>query len=221
MRKSFTLIELLFSMIIIALVFTLFPKIIQLSSKSSKYTLKEEAMYNGLALMGLIKNLPWDEKNNQINDILIAQNGLVEYDCNFSFAGSEKIYRRGSFVGSRNCIHKEWASAIGLEEASIDQADDMDDFDGYEMEAVNKGGSRVYKLGVSAYCIIDINTSSTTKFPDDPDRNESTTNLKYIKIGITPLSNRTKSLGEGFGSFWYFSSNIGQLMVNSQPWSGQ
>jgi len=218
MRAAFTLLELLFSMVIIGLVFTVFPKIIQLSAKTPKYTLKEEALYNGVALAGLIKNLPWDEKNTRLNDILITDAGDEDYKCDYAFANSNRIYRKGSFVGSRNCIHKEPASAIGLEEATVDGADDVDDFNGYEKDAVNYNGSRDFKLKVGISYIKDINITQE-KF--DNISTSDSTNLKFVKVDILPVSRRAKSLGDNVAVFWYISSNIGQLKINSQPWSGQ
>jgi hypothetical protein len=208
--------ELIFSMIIIAVAFIVFPKVIQMSAKSGTYTLKEEAMYNALALVGLMKNLPWDEKNSDYDDILLT-NGDAAYECAYAFADSASIYRKGSFVGSRNCRHKLNASAtLGLEEASVDEADDLDDFAAYSVVAENRTGTRRYRLEASVRYIRDLAPSeqlfSTAASAD-------MTNLKYVEVNATPLT-KAKDL-EGLAKFWYISSNIGQLRIFSAPWSGR
>jgi len=72
-RDGFTLIELIFSMVIIAIAFTVFPKILQLATKVSVQNLKEEAMYNAVAYIGLIKSTAWDENNTISDNILISK----------------------------------------------------------------------------------------------------------------------------------------------------
>jgi hypothetical protein len=205
-------------MVIVALVFTVFPKLIQVSSKITTNTLKEEAMYSSIALISLIKSLPWDDKNVDLNDILIVKDGDSNYDCNYSFANSNTIYRKGSFVGSRNCINKTESSAIGLEETSIDEADDIDDFNGTGVTMENYNASREYNATVSVYYMED--------FPIDGERNGSIvkkdnyrSNVKYIEVKIETNSKRAKVLGDNFAKFWYISSNIGLLRVYSEPWS--
>ncbi len=216
MRRSLTLLELIFSMVIIAVAFTVFPKIVQMSAKSSKYTLKEEAMYNALTLLGLVKNLPWDEENSEYDDILITKSTTV-YECSHSFGGSDKIYRQGSFVGSRNCLHQRGATAtLGLEEATYDEADDLDDFANYSIVTKNRNGTRRYRLEAKVYYIKDL-TPSEESFSSDAVSN--VTNLKYIEVNATPLT-KAKDIGN-IAKFWYISSNIGQLRIFSAPWSGQ
>ncbi len=213
MRRSLTLIELIFSMVIIAIAFTIFPKILQVSAKSGAITLKEEAMYNAIALMGLIRSLPWDEKNTKEDDILLVDKGDAIYECRYALGGGDTIYRRGGFVGSRNCQHKESASSIGSD--SDDSApDDIDDFNGIRQVATNKYGKRSY--------ILEANVSYIKDFKKEPVNfdvapTSTTTNVKFITISLY-AKHLQKALGKKIASFWYISSNIGQLRVNSMVW---
>ena len=202
MRRGLTLIELIFSMVIIAFAFTIFPKILQISAKTSNTTLKEEAMYNAAALMGFVKNLPWDEQNTKEDDILLVDGGLSELECEYSFGG-EPIYRQGGFVGSRNCAHRLHASSIGGNGES--EADDIDDLSGRVIKASNLYGNREYNLSIQVGYTQDFTATPAT----------TSTNTKYIKITATPAR---KELSGAFSPFWYLSYNIGQIRVNRLSW---
>ncbi len=213
MRRSLTLIELIFSMVIVAIAFTAFPKILQVSAKSSNLTLKEEAMYNAVALMGLVRTLAWDERNTQEDDILLVDSGDASYECRYALGSGEQIYRRGGFVGSRNCQHKLSASAIGSD-ADDNEIDDIDDLDKASKVATNVYGKRSY--------LIDVNVSYVQDFSGDPidlrtPASSNSTNVKYIQVTLR-VQNMQETLGKKLASFWYISSNIGQLRVNSMAW---
>ena len=213
MRRALTLIELIFSMVIIAIAFTIFPKILQVSAKSGSITLKEEAMYNAIALIGLIRALPWDEKNTQVDDILVTDSGDVLYECRYALGGGDSIYRRGGFIGARNCQHKASASKIGGDSDDSDP-DDIDDFNGMSKIATNIYGKRSY--------VMDVNISYVGDFKGEPiefntSPSTASTNVKFIKVSLY-AQNLQKTLGKRLASFWYISSNIGQLRINSMAW---
>ena len=212
MRRALTLIELIFSMVIIALAFTIFPKIVQVSAQSAKYTLQEEELYNALALIGQIKNLHWDEQNTRYNDILLT-NGEQAYECGYSFGG-KPIYRIGSFVGSRNCLHKLSASAIGSENGEL-EPDDIDDFNGFVKDIHDDRNHRIYRLQAKVYYIKDPKITDKTLTLDPA----MLTNTKAIEVNVTALKKKG-AIGSGL-KFWYVSTNIGELRVYSEPWSGR
>lgn len=213
MRRSLTLIELIFSMVIVAIAFTVFPKVLQVSAKSANFTIKEEAMYNAVALIGLLRALPWDEKNTQEDDILLVDNGNIAYECRYALGSGQDIYRQGGFVGSRNCQHKLSASTIGSD-AGDSEVDDIDDLDNKSIPATNVYNTRSYA--------IDVNVSYVQDYSGDPVDlqsavSNSSTNVKYILVSLR-VNNRQEELGEKLASFWYISSNIGQLEINSMAW---
>ncbi len=210
MRRGLSLVELIFSMVIIAIAFTLFPKIMQDSAKSANKMLQEEAMYNGVALIGLIKNLPWDEQNSRYDDILLVQTH-DSYDCNESLGTGKRIYRQGGFVGSRNCEHKVEASSIGSDGEAV--PDDIDDFDGYSTVATNRYGKRAYRLEANVSYRADAMPGSTQMMGT---KRAQSTNTKYIRVSVTPI--KMTDTFKNRLSFWYLSSNIGQLHINKIPW---
>ncbi len=206
MRRGLTLLELIFSMVIIALAFTVLPKILQVSAKSSVKMLKEEAMSDAVALIGLIKALPWDENNTQSNDILhtdLARSNA--YRCD-----PTTHYRRGGFAGSRGCFHDRNASAIGADSGES-EPDDIDDFEGFTKTISNAAGTRRYTLGVRVCYVADaMNPFSRTCIAQ-------TSDIKYVDINITPLT-KQKELASTVARFYYHAANIGQQHINRRPW---
>lgn len=209
MRRGLTLIELIFSMVIIALAFTVFPKILQISAKTSLQGVKEEALFSGMTLMGLIKNLPWDEKNSVYDDYLIVTNGNNIYEC------SNGIYRIGGFYGSRNCRHRLDASTIGADSDDT-YPDDIDDFNGKDINATNYNDTREYNISVTVEYRND-------KIDGDFNRSFSsssggTTNTKYIAIAIMPQKRQKAFSASTIANIYYISANIGQIRVRRLPW---
>ena len=203
MRRSFTLIELIFSMVIIALAFTVLPKVLQVSAKSSATTLKEEAMSNAMAMMGWIRVLAWDERNIQSDEILIPQEYEPIYKCPVW-----EIYRAGGFAGSRNCRNKLPASSLGKEG---DDFDDIDDFAGYETNITNATGKRKYNLKVDVSYVKDYNQTFLSQ------KASGSSDVKMVHIVVTPLAKKG-ALGGSFAKLTYFASNIGQIRINRVPW---
>ena len=208
-RAAFTLIELIFSMVIIAIAFTVIPKIMQLATKASSQNLREEAMYNAVAYIGLIKSTAWDENNTEVDDILISNDGNSEYDCNLSSG-----YRRGGFDGSRNCKDDK-NSSIDLGEDSNDDGydDDMDDFDA--VIATNDTNSREYNLTIGVKYIQDINETEAQFVNSEED---NSTNTKLVTITVK-VKKKDSALGTSLVQMPFVTENIGQLQINKRSWN--
>ena len=83
MKKALTLIELIFTIVIIALVFTVIPKIIYVSNKSLEFSKKEDAIFNMMAKMMDVSLKEYDENNTEYDDILLTGSNNT-LDCNSS-----------------------------------------------------------------------------------------------------------------------------------------
>jgi len=204
MRRAFTLIELIFSMVIIAIAFSVLPKILQLAVKSSTTSLKEEAMYNAVAYVGLIKSTAWDENNTEVDDILLVINGNSAYDCNTTTG-----YRTGGMKGSRNCFHEQNASIIGSDD---NDRDDMDDF--ITLTAKNYNSSRDYNLSVEVAYIDDI-ALDATQYSNT--QSTDSTNTKRITVTVKP-NKKSNVLGNTFVKVSFIAQNIGQIRVKRRVW---
>ena len=137
MRRAFTLIELIFSMVIIAIAFSVLPKFILASNKSMQLGIKEDALFNAFTQTVMISKLPWDQHTIDTDGaILHATGGLT---CN--------EYRIGGFKGSRNCINSGGFGESALMGAEDADFNDLDDYNGQSI--VTNNGRVAYTIETS------------------------------------------------------------------------
>ena len=155
MRNGLTLIELIFSMLIISVVFTIIPKIIFASNKILQLSVKEDGMYNAISLIGSISKLPWDE-NTIVSDGKIL---IINNECNVTSG-----YKVGGFIGSRNCLGNALTqSAIGLEGTDFNDIDDFNNITDFS-ETLSAGK--------------DYDLSSKVEYQTDP-------NIKKVTVTVS------------------------------------
>jgi hypothetical protein len=211
MRKGLTLIELILSMVII---FTVIPRLIMSMNQNTQTTIKEEAMYDAMAQMGLIINLPWDNNNTQNPQILSVTNGNAAYECNTTSG-----YRIGGFVGGRNCIETSIyrAGAIGKEDAD---SNDIDDYHDTNLTADKNCTSTLKKglfaIGTTVLYVDDPAAAATATLSTNPKAANQTSNTKYILVRVGYGSD---SQHKGcISALQYHSFNIGNIQINSRNW---
>jgi len=138
MRKGLTLIELIFSMLIVAIVFSIVPKIIFASNKAMSLSIKEDALFNALTLTNMVYKLPWDP-----NTIDSGGKILHTDDNNCSATG----YRVGGFKGSRNCIDSDYSRTNPISDNSAATSwENINDYNGFNKEQTQ---GREYNLSVA------------------------------------------------------------------------
>lgn len=212
MRNALTLIELILSMVIIGIVFTVIPRLVQSMNQSTQTTIKEEAMYNAMAQIGMIINLPWDENNTAHDQILSVTNGDAVYDCNATSG-----YRIGGFVGGRNCIkpigiNYNASAVIGKEDAEFN---DIDDYDGnitIAKASCSTSSKNLYNIGTTVVYVPDNGIGIPT----------GTTNAKTVQVKVgyhsdNKLFDATKA--NCIANLNYTAYNIGHIQINSRPWN--
>ena len=207
MKKAITLIELIFTIVIIAAVFTTIPKIIYVSNKSLEFSKKEDSIFNMMSKMMDISLKEYDENNTEYDDILLTGQNLY-LDCNTSTG-----YRKGGFKGSRNCLNEINESDISDDGDTV--YDDVDDYDGTE-EKTTKNGRTEYTLkikvgytdewGESDYSLQTLNYTFTNTTGTDKK------NIKRINVSVKDSS------GNIISSLSYYSANIGHIKINSVQW---
>lgn len=216
MRRALTLIELILTMVIIGVVFTVIPRLIHSMNQTSQTAIKEEAMYNAMTLMGAIINLPWDSNNTEHNQILQVNNGNTAYTCN-TISG----YRIGGFIGGRNCIEPSGidynSTAIGKEDA---QFNDIDDYHDTNITADKNCSASLKKELYKMY--------TTVVYTNDP-ASSGTADLNLTAKGANQSSNTKHVVVKvGYGSdsqhpgcitaLEYHAFNIGQIQINKRVW---
>jgi len=208
LKKALTLIELIFTIVIIAAVFTTIPKIIYVSNKSLEFSKKEDAIFNMMSKMMDISLKEYDKKNTEYDDILLTgQNPPLYLDCNSSYG-----YRKGGFKGSRNCLNR-------IEESSIPSNSDgeYDYIEGYNgvEENTTRNGRTEYTLKIkvgytdewdeSNYNNENLNFDFTNK------SDNTKTNIKRVNITVSNGSEEISTLS-------YYSANIGHIRINGMQW---
>ena len=215
MRRALTLIELILSMVIIAIVFTVIPRLIHAMNQTSKTAQQEEAMYNAVALMGAIINLPWDN-NNSINDqILQVNSGNIAYDCNTTSG-----YRIGGFVGGRNCIEPAGAdynaSTLGLEGSDINDIDDYVSSFNVDNNCSRAQAKFLYTLTPTITYVNDPSATGNIDLNLTTQGANLRSNTKHIQVGVGYHSNN--KFGGCITALQYDAFNIGQIHINSRSW---
>jgi len=144
-KYSFTLLEVIVSLIVIGIVATSFPFILQSTLTSSKTSLKEETFLQEFSLLSLIAQLYFDE-NNTVDDNyykdLNATKGdsellIIKYsDDEYNRIGKHQIDNNDFRSGSNLSV-----SHIGTDsgEDSEDKYDDIDDYNGFEENLTSLG----------------------------------------------------------------------------------
>jgi hypothetical protein len=221
LKNSFSLIELIFTIVIIALVFTTIPKIIYSTNESFKFTLKEDGIFNMMAKMLDISFREWDEQDTQSYDILLTGNSNV-LECNSS---SFPAVRVGGFYSgyaySRLCNHNLTASNIGKDSGENDEEDfdDVDDFNDTESNATKNNKTRYILFISNGYSDEwdSTNYDYTNKKLSFTFTQTSTNNKKNIKF--TKITLYDTKYDQNISNARYWSANIGKVgYIESEQW---
>ena len=210
MRSALTLIELIFTMVIVGLVFTVVPKIVFVTNKSFETVSREDALYNAVSMAGIVASLPWDENNTVYSDVLGTDSTRPAYFCD----ATTGFYRVGGFRGGRNCIEDSGAakaSPIGREDSLYN---DLDDYDGYSVTTATPSGSK-YLLSVKVRYLADPPPGGVVDFSTLPAVSTSS-NIKEVNVTVTNAAGRVKS--PFVSSVYYESVNIGQIGIKRRAW---
>ena len=223
MKKSFSLIELIFTIVIIALIFTTIPRIIYTTNESFKFTLKEDGIFNMMAKMMDISFREWDEQDTYSYDILLTGNSNV-LECDSS---SYPALRVGGFYSgyrySRICPHNLQASNIGKDsgENSEEDYDDVDDYNGTESNATKVGHSK------PRYVLHIIDGYSDEWNKNNYDYNNQKLDWTFTKkasntksnIKFTKITLYDKKYNQNISHARYWHANIGKVgYIESEQW---
>ena len=207
MRRALSLIELIFTIVIIAIVFTVIPKVVLSLNKADSFAVRQDALFNGVSMVNMISKLPWDEANTQSSDVLHVDSS--NFDCNTS------TFRRvGGFIGSRNC-EQNLTSSLGTNgESGYENYNDLDDF-----RSENNITAEPYRLETKVVYLGDSFTTNGTKITFDlssSSETNSSTNFKKLDITVHYAGKRGED--RQLTQFGYISSNIGQMILNKRSW---
>jgi len=223
-RSGFSLVELVFSIVIIAIALMTAPLMLNQSAKSNQYALMQESILAARTKMGNILSFKWDEntfdKNGTVFRVIDVTDGDSELDRNTT---ADKERRRGHvYESKRRRMVSTAVNATIVQEGGVDEFDDIDDFD--NKTAVIAVTSATGKEGDFDYLDKDLNLTTTVTFLSDAanysDQNitfdfnvnnttadVNSTNIKMVELNATSTNNDLPFV------FRIFSSNIGQAKL--------
>ncbi len=223
-RRGFSFIELVVTIVVIGIVFMSVPLILQETRKSTEVSVMQEAVMGGITELSNAMSYKWDENetNESLNGsyakVLQTTQGDSELNCTLINAS---YWRIGHFRGSgrRKCYDPLLyaSSTLGLDPDDGGIPDDIDDFNGnanlFEgTEKTNKaaGYKQAYTINLNTVYVSDAYNYSNTNVTGTLNTNAVTpsTNLKMITATIT-AGDKTVILRA-------FMANIGELNLYSK-----
>ncbi len=188
-KPAFTLVELIFSIVIISLVFTVIPKLLFVTTKTMEVSIKEDGLFAAMSMMGDIVRLSWDENT------IISGGKILDTDANTC-----TDRRIGGFIGSRNCLNSSAAATPSGSFAGAEPFGDIDDYHGYSSATTN--GRVDYNLNVDV-AYVQPNFSVTG----------GTDEVKEVTVSVTSTGKTNLC-----SSFFYHSANLGHIQINKRAW---
>jgi len=191
--RAFSLLELVVAIVVIGIVSTTFPIILENIVKSSKTTSTEEIFYQEFSLLLLINSAYFDE-NNTVGDNYYKDLNASSGDSELLLSNLGKNYAgEVNRIGKHQINNNEFrsgadennsVSSIGPDSDENDstQYDDIDDYNGFS-ETVNSNYGEI-TLHVSVKYINDEANYSDNdiNFTLNPSSNANKTNIKLITI---------------------------------------
>jgi prepilin-type N-terminal cleavage/methylation domain-containing protein len=187
-RSGFSLIELVFSIIIIAISLMSVPMLIGESNKANQYSLIQESVMAARTKLGNILTFQWDDNSTIINGsaleglrVIDTLNGNIDLNrsvgTQYRVGHSHGVDRR-KFDTTTNPV---LAKRIGPDAGDLD---DIDDFDGDVARLIASGGAGV--VGGADYLgATELNITTTVNFLiDRPTSNGGS----YQGVGARTLS---------------------------------
>ena len=214
MKKALTLIELIFTVVILSVVFTVIPKIMDISNKTLEKSADEEAIFNMMSKMSDIVFKEWDENNTQSDEILVVnQTSDNALDCNSTYG-----YRIGGFRGSRNCENDVNISHIGVDDYEPPY-DDIDDYNNLEENTSTSGKKKkYYTLDMFAAYVDEWNGSDYGTGNLDyqfSDNKKDKSNIKRVEVVV---SHKVGGKEKNISTVKYYGANIGHSIIESEEW---
>ncbi len=222
-RSGFSLVELVLSIVVIAIALMTVPLMLNQGAKSNQFALMQESILAARTKMGNILSFKWDNNASDLNGsvvrVLDVTDGAIALN---RITYDNKNRRRGHIKENRRrrMTDNETNASLGIEVAG--EYDDIDDFDGVSSIVAATGATGV--RGKFDYLDSDLNLTTTVKYiSDDVNYSEQnitfdfnvsstvnftaakSTNIKMVELNATSVNRPDMPF-----VFRIFSSNIGQ-----------
>ena len=184
--RAFSLLELIFTIVIIGIIATSLPAILQVTPNIAKSKQIDKIFYSEFTLGQLVATHYFDENNtkglNYFKD-LNATDGDDELLLNYFANDNPQRIGKSQFKNQCRDGNETNLSEIGLDsgesESNLSSLDDVDDFDGYETNLTDDN----YPAEVSVFYVSDSANYSDENISFDLNKTAvNNSNIKLIKI---------------------------------------
>lgn len=200
-RYAFTMIELIFALVVMSIVFISLPMILINNSSSLEDNLIQESIFLTSTKMSQVLTFQWDNTSSETNTSLISTSDVVDVTNGHALLDrNNSDYRIGHFAEDKHRrmtpigTPRVATAVLGTEIANV--YDDVDDFDGLVdtniMDTTSGTGyKKRYRADVNVTYISDNNFLNGTNYDDNnitfvlsPNPVGASTNLKVIEVSI-------------------------------------
>ncbi len=231
-RAGFTMIELIFSIVIVGLVILSIPLIVRQSNLNAITSQNVIGYYNALTLMETIKSKPWDTNNvadfvtsgeyyilNTNEDscknipvtvklsIKDANGNTQQKEVNIT---EQILTKRGlSIANKRRMCDREGRSATTIPSSPSSIKQSINDFNGYEAIVYSDTDTKqqIFKLRVTIdYVVADFGTG---KNAGSILAANGTSDVKRIRVTLIRMVNNQEIDADGEAVLTYYAANIG------------
>lgn len=213
--KAFTLLEVVFAVVILGIVVTGMPALLMTDSNSAEESLKQESFSNAFAAISLVNTEYWDEnstKGDNYYKALAVSSGDTELDCSSSSTNkrigkTELDNGDGRICATDTSTYKASAIGIDADENSSDSStfDDVDDFNDFNITNLSK-----YEINISVSYLDDDANYSDNNITFNLKKSSDEKNIKLIQVNVYDKSGHIVSRLE------YFTSNIGLSSISKR-----
>lgn len=205
-RHAFTMIELIFALVIMGIVFVSLPLILLRNADALEENLIQESIFLASAKMNHITSFQWDNNSSESGVGTLATSDAIDVSAMGASALDRNIsdFRIGHF---RENKHRRMSpsgnprsatpiSGIGREDLLYDDIDDFDDFNNTALIVSSgtvtsaTGYKKAYRIDVSVSYVDDDNSgaffngTASQNFTFGTNPATGTTNLKMIEVSI-------------------------------------
>lgn len=226
-RNAFTMIELIFSIVIVGVVILSIPLIVRQSNANTIMSQNVIGYYNALTLMETIKSKPWDRNNiddfNASGVYYILGTGNTTTDCKQStvnFQVTEKqadgteitVTKQAEQIktkkGLANANKRRMCDPNGKSASAISfnsALQSINDFNSYEKKVLSNG-AEIFQLKTSIE-YVGVNFENGTTTGNITAARGAMDDIKEIKITLLRINPAGGS--EDIAVFTYYAANIG------------
>jgi len=232
-RPAVAMIELIFSLVIMAIVMMSAPMLISTSQSSTVIALQQEGINEAVSRINMIMGYAWDERNTDNAYAPILHTTAVNLDlamvANLARRRGTPVESQRTFIfADSNSSNLFTSTTLGLDSGETDAtADDIDDFIGIteliEIDSAPIDYVQTEKVSIATAIIYTTdsvvggyNQSTINYNPFTASAVNTTSHIKSIVVTLTSTDTNNSDIFDKIITFRAFSSNIGTYILEER-----